>query len=273
VKITPEIHRTAEIVWTDLQRTVWKRAPEILPDMKPTIHDVGGALVSMMAKSDALELNRVLGLGTAHTARERMIDEIIGHYRTAKLKRFCVFLSPAARPAAIRGWLDKRGFVDIGNHIKVFREVKKIDSPPRSSDFKIRVIGSSQATDFARLVCRQYGWHEKRIPWLASMVGEPSFEHWMAFDGSRPVATGALYVRDAVGMLAWGATDTPFRRRGAQTALIHVRLQRARSLGLSWVAAETTEPVKGRPSMSFRNLIAAGFSAEAPIACLMWKAT
>lgn len=273
MKITTETHRLAEVAWTELQRALWRRAPEFLPAMKPSIYDTGGALVSMMAKSDALELNRVLGLGTLRPAREAMIDEIIGHYRAAKLKRFCLFLSPAARPVAIRSWLDKRGFVDIGNHIKLFRSLDEVVEPERKTKLDIRTIGPAQGADFARIVCKQYGWHEKRIPWLASMVGQPGFEHWMAFDRSRPVATGALYVHNNIGVLAWGSTETPYRRQGAQTALIAARVRRAREHKLAWVTVETTEPVKGRPSMSFRNLVASGFSAKEPIVCLMWKAS
>ncbi len=272
MKITAEVHRVAEVAWTALQRQLWQRADEFLPAMRPGVHDVGGALVSMMAKSDALELNRVLGLGTARPAKEAMIDEIITLYREAKLKRFCLFLSPGAKPATIPRWLQARGFVDIGNHIKVFRSLRDADSEPRATDLTVRKIGPTQATDFARLVCKQYGWHDKRVPWLASMVGQPNFEHYMAFDGKRGVATGALYMKEDLVTLCWGATETPARRRGAQTALIATRLRRGRELGATWASAETTEPVKGRPSISFRNLMAAGFSAQEPLPCLMWKA-
>lgn len=271
MRITNDTHRVAEIAWTELQRQVWQHAPAVLPTMKPAIHDVGGALVSMMAKSDALALNRVLGLGTARPARQEMIDEIISYYRAAKVKRFCLFLSPGSHPAAIRRWLDDREFTDIGNHIKLFRKIGIAGVAPRSSELTVRPIDRSHATDFASIVCRQYGWHENRIPWLASLVGQRSFEHWMAFDGKRPVATGALYVHNDVGVLCWGATETPSRRRGAQTALISARLLRAGSLGISWVTAETTEPARGRPSISFRNLIAAGFSSDKPILCMMLK--
>jgi hypothetical protein len=271
VRVTKDTHRLAEIAWTELQRALWAHAPSILPAQKPSSHDVGGALVSMMAKSDALELNRVLGLGVARPAREVMIDEIVECYRAVKLKRFCLFLSPGARPTTIRKWLDGRGFVSIGNHIKVFRGVDELHENGPKSDLTVRSIEREHATDFARILTRQYGWHEKRIPWFAHMVGQPSFEFWMAFEGPRPVATGALYVHGDVGVLCWGATETPYRRRGAQTALIATRIRRARELGASWLTAETSEPVKGRPSGSFRNLLAAGFSAKEPIVCLMWK--
>ena len=53
----------------------------------------------------------------------------------------------------------------------------------------------------------------------------------MAFDGARPVAIGALAVFEGVGYLTAAATAEADRKRGAQSALIAARIDRARALG------------------------------------------
>jgi GNAT superfamily N-acetyltransferase len=269
MKITTDIQRNAEAAWVNLQRQMWRKLPDTLQSLKPYVYEVAGALVMMMAKSDALAVNRVLGLGISKPANTEVLDEIIALYDTAGLKRFCLYLSPAAQPSTAGRMLKARGFTPIGNHIKLFRTVKEDVALDHAVD--VRRIGRAHAIDFARLVCRHYGWPEKRISWLAGMVGESGFEHFLAFEGRTPIATGMLYANGGVGVLGWAATDTKFRRHGAHTALIAARVARARELGLRWVTVETTEPVKGRPAGSFRNLVRCGFVPDAPTPCLVWQ--
>jgi hypothetical protein len=269
MKITSDIHRDAEAAWVNLQRQMWLKVPSTLQSLKPHVYEVAGALVTMMEKSDALAVNRVLGLGINKPASQKVLDEIIALYDTAGLKRFCLYLSPGARPATVGRILKASGFTLIRNNIKLFRDVKVDVARDRAID--VRRIGRDDAIDFARLVCKHFGWPENRISWLAGMVGVPGFDHFLAFEGDTPIATGMLYANGRVGVLGWAATETKFRRRGAHTALIAARIIRARELGLRWVSVETMEPVKGRPSGSFRNLVQCGFVSDAPTPCLLWQ--
>ena len=271
MKITAEMHHTAEAAWVDLQRRLWSKLPDSLKPLKPHVYDVAGALVMMMEKSDALAINRVLGLGLDRPVSEKTLDQIIALYETAGVKRFCLSLNPGAKPSTARRKLEARGFDSIGNHIKLFRTID--DEVALNHAVDVRRIGLDNANDFARIVCKQYGWPEKRIPWLAGMVGVPDFEHFLAFVGAKPIATGMLYVKGGVGLLGWAATETQHRRRGAHAALIAARIARARELGLRWVTVETTEPARGRPSGSFRNLTRCGFVFDAPTPYFAWRST
>jgi hypothetical protein len=269
MKITTDIHRKAEAAWVNLHRQMWRKLPDALLSLKPHVYEVAGALVMMMEKSDALAINRVLGLGISKPANAKALDEIIALYEAAGLKRFCLFLSPGARASTAARILQARGLTSIGNHIKLFRIVKEDVTLDHGVD--VRRIGRDDAIDFARLLCKHYGWPEKRVSWIAGMVGVPGFEHFLAFEGHTPIATGMLYTNGRVGVLGWAATETRFRRGGAHTALIAARLVRARELGLRWVTVETTEPVRGRPAGSFRNLVRCGFAPDEPTPCLLWQ--
>src|SRR5205085_3663968 len=64
--------------------------PELVKHVRPEVLRVGDGLLTPMARSDALRMNRVIGLGHRGAATEAAIDEIIEHYRRAKVQRFTI---------------------------------------------------------------------------------------------------------------------------------------------------------------------------------------
>jgi GNAT superfamily N-acetyltransferase len=89
---------------------------------------------------------------------------------------------------------------------------------------------------------------------LSAFVGGPGWQSFLAWDGDRPAACGALYVDGDVAWLGMGATRPAYRGRGAQAALLAARLRRARELGALQAASETD-----LDGVSSRNLVRAGF--------------
>jgi len=86
-------------------------------------------------------------------------------------------------------------------------------------------------------------------------VGRPGFHHYMAYDAGRPVATAALACFEDVAYLTYACTAEPFRRRGAQSALIAARLAKAHDLGCTLIVSQTLTMLKD----SHANLQRAGF--------------
>jgi GNAT superfamily N-acetyltransferase len=86
-------------------------------------------------------------------------------------------------------------------------------------------------------------------------AGKEGFSHFMAFDAGRPVAIGALAVFEGIGYLNSAATAEPDRKRGAQSALIAARIEKARAVGCSALVVETLTMLEH----SMRNLQRAGF--------------
>jgi GNAT superfamily N-acetyltransferase len=92
-------------------------------------------------------------------------------------------------------------------------------------------------------------------PEYARSAGRPGFFHYMAFDGSRPVAIASLAVFEDLGYLMSATTAESHRRRGAQQALIAKRIERAEQAGCSMLVSETLYMLE----QSLRNLQRAGF--------------
>jgi len=86
-------------------------------------------------------------------------------------------------------------------------------------------------------------------------LGKEGFTHFMAFDGVRPMAVGALAVFERLGYLTTAVTAEGDRGRGAHSALIAARIAKARELGCTAVAVETLTILE----RSLRNLERAGF--------------
>ncbi|HEV2786041.1 MAG TPA: GNAT family N-acetyltransferase, partial [Solirubrobacteraceae bacterium] len=66
-----------------------------------------------------------------------------------------------------------------------------------------------------------------------------------------------------VAYLGFAGTLIEHRGKGAQTALLARRIQRARELGCQRLVTETGERKAGRPSNSYRNILRAGFTEVA----------
>jgi len=253
-----EIARVADSIELRMNEAFRSVLPgELAAKRKMELFRLAGALVSVQPGSISLQRNRVLGLGLEERATEETVDQILDLFRAFRVKRFGLHLSPSTQSDLIATWLKKRGFRFHHRYSKLFRDT----SPPQPAATELRVarIGKRDAEAFARVGSEVVAWPADTIPWIAATVGTPGFSHYLAYDGDRAVATGLLYVEGDGGWLGWGCTLTPYRRRGAHAALIAARLGRAAELGAKWVACETMEPQRGRPSASYRGLLKQGF--------------
>jgi len=86
-------------------------------------------------------------------------------------------------------------------------------------------------------------------------LGAPGVHHFMAFEAERPVASAVLCVFEQLGCLSLALTAEPFRRRGAQRALIAKRIAKAMALGCRTIVSETLSILED----SLGNLQNAGF--------------
>lgn len=253
-----EITRAAESVELRMNEAYWAVLPRALADKrKLALFRVGGAMVAITPHSTSLRRNRVNGLGVEEPAREEMVDEIVDLFRAMKVKRFSFHVSPGPQSESIARWLAKRGFK---LHHRYAFLLRRSGTPiVAKTDLNVRRIGKGEADAFARVFSEIFAEPGDRLPWIAAAVGAPGFSHYLAYDGDRAVATGLLFVEGNCGWMGWAGTLTPYRRRGAHTALIAARLKRAAELGAKSVVCATLEPQLGRPSGSYRDLLRQGF--------------
>jgi hypothetical protein len=194
-------------------------------------------------------LNRVhlCGLETGMSADgiTRLIDVFADH----GVRRFFVWLSPGPDMDEARSSLDHAGF--SRNRWTRYPTLCRERHTPSyfKTDLDIRQVGPDDIAA-SREALGQTLW-----PQYLTSAGKDGFFHYMAFDGSRPVAIAALCVFEDVGYLMAAATAERDRKRGAQQALIAKRVAQAEQLGCALLVSETLSMLEH----SYRNLQRAGF--------------
>jgi GNAT superfamily N-acetyltransferase len=118
----------------------------------------------------------------------------------------------------------------------------------------LRVAETTDGAAFEQILVEGYEAPPETFAGTSAFVGGPGWQCFLAWDGDRAAACGALYVDGDVAWLGAAATRPAFRGRGAQAALVAARLRRARELGATRAASETS-----LDGASLRNLRRAGF--------------
>jgi len=207
---------------------------------------------------DLLLFNRIVGAGVSSPVRRADLQPLVARFRSAGLRSFGVQLSPAAQPAALADWLLDEGLARRDRWTKVYRAAGLVS--PAETDLRIETIGSDRAELFAVVMTTGFGMPAARRPWVASIVGRPNWRHYLAWSGTEPVASAAMFVHGDAGWLGIASTLPAARRRGAQSALMAKRLEDGQALGCRWFVTETGEDLPDRPNPSFHNMMRAGFT-------------
>ncbi len=240
--------------WRDLYRAA---SPPMAAAHGIRVENVNGALVSIAAGFDVLALNRVIRLGSDGPATSADIEACIDLYAKAGAARFFVQLSPGAEPADLPAMIEARGFSHYNNWVKLTRGTGPVHDA--RTDLHVEQIDASHGSEFGRISALAFGWPEEVGQWTALTVGRPNWRHYLALDGSLPVATAALYMSGSAGWLGFASTLPDHRNQGAQNALIARRIADARELGLTRLEVETAEATPGRHVVSYSNLLGFGF--------------
>jgi GNAT superfamily N-acetyltransferase len=221
------------------------------------VTEVGGALCTAVpAAAGSALLNRVLGLGLGEPATEQALDEIDAFFADEEVS-YGITVTPDVDPPELAAWLEARGFSRGYAWAKFRRGIESAPAP--ETDLTVERIGAERGDVFADVFQRAYGTPELLRPRLEQMPGETGWYCFVAFADGVPAATAAIFVTGDVGWLGMAGTLPEFRRRGAQSGLLAARIAAAREAGCSVVVTETGEPVEGRPSNSYRNIVRAGF--------------
>jgi GNAT superfamily N-acetyltransferase len=218
-----------------------------------------GAVATAASRIDVLAVNRVVGLGVNAPATEDDLDAFIDFFRSHSVPRFFVQVCPDAQPAELPDMLRAKGLRHYNNWAKLYRSIPEEPVAEADCNLRIEKIGEEHADAFARLISAAFNFPDAAGAWVASLVNKPEWHHYMAFDGTTPVATAAIAIADNICWLGFAATDPAYRRRGAQSALITRRINDARELGCRWLTVETAEDTPERPNPSYHNVLRMGF--------------
>lgn len=196
------------------------------------------------ANPNKVELNPV-GLAPDEAA----IGAAIESFRSAGVKRFYFWVDPIHPELPVDDWLEKAGLhrFEGTTYPVLAREAEHVPIPP--SDFHVLRLDPDEHD-----LPGCYGNEDARERFRAT-IGVPGFEHFVALDGDRPIASGRLFVHEGLAYLNDGGTLEDFRNRGAQSALIAARVSRAADLGCSLCCVYTLAFL----TTSLGNLQRAGF--------------
>ncbi len=254
VDLAVHLERAEAAAWSDFCRAATR---ETVAVCGIGLADDDSVSASAASKVDVLAFNRVVGLGMSEPATEEHLDELVSYYQRRKVKRFFVQVCPAASPAKLPAWLEKRGFTYYNNWVKLWRGVEPCQ--PVDTDLRVRRIGKTHAASFARILVTSFNWPRPLESWVTQMIGRPGWRHYMAFDREAPAATAALYIDGENGWIDFASTLPEFRGRGAQGALVEQRIRDAAELGCRRLVVETAEEKPGHSASSYRNMRRFGF--------------
>jgi len=205
--------------------------------------------------------NRVYLCGAEPGLRPEGLQQLIGMFRDAGVRRFFVWLSPGPDMELVRNWLKQAGLSP--NPWVAFPTLLRDSDAPIlfKTELDIREVDADQVAG-ARAELGDFMW-----PQYIRSAGKDGCFHFMAFDGDRPVATGELCMFEDIGYLANGSTKESDRGRGAQQALIAHRIAKAAELGCSTTVVETLSLLE----QSLRNLQRAEFQTVYDKEVYVWN--
>ncbi|MDX1480141.1 MAG: hypothetical protein R3315_00610 [Woeseiaceae bacterium] len=228
-----------------------------LPDFDWSLVRVGDALCSVCPSEPSILVNRVFGPGPGSSPTLDDLVEIREIYLEAGITRFFLHVLPDNDDPGLEDRLMEAGFRRYRGWMKFARGPGPV--PDAQTDLTVRRIFGANADAFAAIVTGAFDLRPSTRPAVAALAGAEGWWLYMAFDGDTPAGTGALFMRDGMGSLDWGATAPRFRRRGSQSAILRMRLKDAFGAGCEQVVTMTGEAVPGEEQVSYANILKAGF--------------
>lgn len=225
-----------------------------------SVEHVGDALALVGAHvAGSLTLNRVIGLGVRTPATAAQIIEIGVLYRARGVLSHAIELSPHAVPEDLPFQLRGLGYLPFKRTTMMARAVEVLSA--EGCPHAVRRARPADATAFAQLACGLFGFEQPFLGLLAASFDLPCWQHWMAYDGARPVATAMSCTMGDVVWIGWVGTLPDYRGRGIQAAITAMQIQAARNSGARWITLETALGSKGQPGASQRNYLRWGWAA------------
>jgi hypothetical protein len=201
--------------------------------------------------------------GVDERVRENDLDAIIDIFQSRGIQRFHFWLSPCVQATEIEGWLGPRGFEPFqGTGYPTLRHQQPAVSHPEP-ELEVRLVRGEEARHAAELLLGDHG-HCKAF---AATIGASGIDHFIAFDGDRPVASSLLCTTGGISYLSHGHTLEADRNRGAQTGMIRARVERGRELGSRHIVSETLFMLE----TSLHNLQRCGFQIIYEKRVFVWQ--
>jgi hypothetical protein len=257
--VTPHLLARIEAMGVEGRERHWAALPEDLARrLRPRVRKFGGGIATLLERSDALRVNRVIGVGHRERVNASMLDEIVEFFMASRIRRFGFELGPGSQHDALARWLAERGFSRHAGYSLLVRDLSEPVTHRANGVRAVKAARSDLETS-VELAERIFSVPASRRSWALAAARAGQVQHFLVYMGDQPAAVGALLVVEDLAWLGGGGTLTRFRHHGAHAALVATRLRHAARLGCRWAWSETIAPQPGRPQGSRRNLIRLGF--------------
>lgn len=165
--------------------------------------------------------------------------------------------------AAAEACLRENGFERGYGWMKFVRD----PHPPRFPAPDVVEVVEVTAPDeepFGMIAATGFGMYAWAADFFAHLPGREGWRCYIARVDGEAQACGAILIDAGIAEFGIGATLEAARGRGCQTALLHRRILDAAEAGCHTFFVETGERVPDRPSISYRNILRAGFEEAYP---------
>ena len=180
-------------------------------------------------------LSQTFGLGLFAPPTPEALETIETFFRDRGAEVFHE-VSPLADPAVL-GLLAERGYqpIELTSVMHLRLTTDRLESRPSDRELIVRPAEPGEEDRWAETAAR--GWSD--TPEAAAFIREfgpvsgraKGMVLFLAEWEGYPIAAAAFAIHDGVALLAGASTDPAFRGRGAQAALLDVRLERAAAAG------------------------------------------
>lgn len=214
----------------------------------------GGALFSPGV--DDLALNRAFGMVADRVPLAELASALVEAFRARAVPRFSFQPVPGRTGAAAGDVLEAVGYRAGEGWVRLHRPAG--DVPWVLSDLDV-VPAEGTGRLFGEVYRAALDLPTFTVSWLAALTSRPGWRCFVALDGSRPVAAGALHLQGPWAWLGFTATLPEERGRGGNLSVLAEMALQASRAGCRHLLMEAVEERPGRPSPIHRNARRLGF--------------
>jgi GNAT superfamily N-acetyltransferase len=232
----------------------FQRAAAALPASEDAVElfEIGGAVCTVMPSHPRSQLgNRVVGLGGAGSDIDPILDRIEAFY--ARYSAAYTIVADLPQLAA-------RGYTPVTPWTRFVRGTEPLRKPADAP--AVEMVGGTERPAFGDACATASGAPGYFAGWVGQLVERQGWHCFAVRANGSIIATAALYAAKGAGWLGFAATREQQRGRGAQSALLAARVERARALGVTTLVTDTAAAPGEAPGPSHRNIVRAGFRLD-----------
>jgi GNAT superfamily N-acetyltransferase len=247
-----------------VERRFWRDIWESMPADAAAEHGVElrrfGPVQATSAAGvpQARMLNLVLGADQPGVVRDGHLAAAVEWMRSRRVDAYIPVTAGLPEAAGATDWLAAHGCEEGYGWMKFVRDAH----PPRfeaSDAVEVVALDGSKQEPFGMIAATGFGLPAWAAGFFAGLPGREGWRCYVARVEGTAQACAAMLVERGVAEFGVAATLEAARGHGCQLALLRRRILDAVDAGCRTLFIETGERIPDRPSISYRNILRAGF--------------